>query len=146
LTASSIKKSGGARGAGRPAPVTDAFPSNKALGHLTQDRDQVFGLAYARRIRAMGIRDHPVAARSPWQNGYLERLIGSIGRECLDHVLVFSERYLRHLLQTYASYYKQCPHPCHIGQGPAALRDRQLVGCVTAIPILGGLHHQYIRI
>jgi Integrase core domain len=71
--------------------VTDDFPWDEAPNHLIPDRDAAFGPAYARRIRAMGIRDHPTAPRSPCQNGHVERLIGSIRRECLDHVIVFGE-------------------------------------------------------
>ena len=67
--------------------VTDAFPWDEAPRHLIRDRDGAFGSAYTRRIRAMGIRDHPTAPRSPWQNGHVERLIGSIRRECLDHLI-----------------------------------------------------------
>ena len=69
--------------------VTDAFPWDEAPRHLIRDRDGAFGPAYTRRIRAMGIRDHPTAPHSPWQNGHVERLIGSIRRECLDHLIVF---------------------------------------------------------
>jgi transposase InsO family protein len=71
--------------------------------YLVRDRDRVYGEAFTRRIRAMGIRDRPTAPRSPWQNGYAERLIGSIRRECLDHVIVFGERHLRHVLRSYSS-------------------------------------------
>ena len=81
--------------------VTDAFPWDEAPLHLLRDRDHTFGLAYTRRVRAMRIRDHPVTARSPWQNGHVERLIGSIRRECLDHVIVFGEAHLRSVLKTY---------------------------------------------
>ena len=73
--------------------------------YLIRDRDRVYGDAFTRRIRAMGIRDRPTAPRSPWQNGYAERLIGSIRRECLDHVVVFGERHLRHVLRSYTEYY-----------------------------------------
>ena len=75
--------------------------------HLIRDRDGPFGPAYTRRIRAIGIRDHPIAPRSPWQNGHVERLIGSIRRESLDHLLVFSEAHLRDVLKNYASYYNK---------------------------------------
>ena len=87
--------------------VTEAFPWDEAPRYLIRDRDGAFGPAYTRRIRAMGIRDHPIAARSPWQNGHTERLIGSIRRECLDHVIVFGEAHLRRVLKAYASYYNQ---------------------------------------
>jgi transposase InsO family protein len=87
--------------------VTEAFPWDEAPKHLIRDRDGAFGPAYVRRVRAMGIRDHPIAARSPWQNGHVERLIGSIRRECLDHVVVVGEVHLRQMLKTYATYYNR---------------------------------------
>ena len=79
--------------------VTDAFPWEEAPRHLIRDRDGAFGSAYTRRIRAMEIRDHPTAPRSPWQNGHVERLIGSIRRESLDHLVVFGEEHLRVVLK-----------------------------------------------
>jgi hypothetical protein len=86
--------------------VTEAFPWDEAPRHLLRDRDGAFGTAYTRRIRAMAIRDHPVAARSPWQNGYyVERPIGSIRRESLDHVVPFGEAHLHQILKTYVAYY-----------------------------------------
>ena len=75
--------------------------------YIIRDRDAVYGEVFIRRLRAMGIRDRPTAPRSPWQNGYCERAIGSIRRECLDHVVVFGERHLRHLLRSYATYYNE---------------------------------------
>src|SRR5580693_4734213 len=72
--------------------------------YIIRDRDAVYGDVFIRRLRAMSIRDRPTAPRSPWQNGYCERTIGSIRRECLDHVVVFSERHLRHLLLSYMKY------------------------------------------
>ena len=86
---------------------TDTFPWDEAPRHLLRDRDGAFGPAYTQRIRAMGIRDHPIAARSPWQNGYVERLIGSLRRESLDHLIVFNEAQLRRVLKKYAAYYNQ---------------------------------------
>jgi transposase InsO family protein len=87
--------------------VTDAFPWNEAPRHLIRDREGAFGPANTRHIRAMGIRDHPTAPRSPWQNGHIERLIGSIRRESLDHLVVFSEAHLRSVPKRYASYYNE---------------------------------------
>ena len=84
--------------------VTDAFPWDEAPRHLFRDRDGAFGPAYIRRIRAMRIRDHPTAPHSPWQNGHVERLIGTIRREALDHLIVFDEAHLRRVLKKYASY------------------------------------------
>jgi transposase InsO family protein len=93
--------------------VTDAFPWEEAPRHLLRDRDGAFGSAYTRRIRAMGIRDHPTASRSPWQNGHVERLIGSIRREALDHLVVFGEAHLRGVLKAYASYYNEAGPTFH---------------------------------
>ena len=94
--------------------VTDALSVGmQAPKHLIRHRDAAFGPAYTRRIRAMGIRDHPTAPRSPWQNGHVERLIGSIRRECLDHVVVFGEAHLRRVLKTYASYYNKSGRTSH---------------------------------
>src|ERR1019366_2162777 len=91
--------------------VTGAFPWDEAPRHLIRDRDGAFDPAYARRIRAMGIRDHPTAPRSPWQNGHVERLIGSIRRESLDDLVGFGEAHLRDVLKNYASYYNKVrPH------------------------------------
>src|SRR5580704_3458475 len=78
--------------------ITDAFPWNEAPAYLIRDRDASYGHAVIRRLSSMGIRDHPTAPRSPWQNGHAERLIGSIRRECLDHIVVFGESHLRHLV------------------------------------------------
>jgi transposase InsO family protein len=81
--------------------VTDAFPWDEGSLHLIRDRDGAFGPAYTHRIRAMGIRDHPTAPCSPWQSGYVERLIGSIRRESLDHMMVVDEAHLRRVLKNY---------------------------------------------
>jgi transposase InsO family protein len=126
--------------------VTEAFPWNEAPRYLIRDRDGSFGTAYTRRIRAMGIRDHPVAARSPWQNGHVERLIGSIRRECLDHVVVFGEGQLRRILKAYAAYYNEIRTHLSLDKDAPYSRCSQTVGAIAAIPILGGLHHQYVRI
>src|SRR6202040_191350 len=85
--------------------VTEACGWEQAPRYLIRDRDGAYGEVLIRRLRSIGIRDRPTSPRSPWQNGYAERLIGSIRRECLDHVIVFSERHLRHLLLCYMKYY-----------------------------------------
>ena len=85
--------------------ITEACGWEQAPRYLIRDRDGAYGEVFIRRLRSMGIRDRPTSPRSPWQNGYAERLIGSIRRECLDHVIVFSERHLRHLLLCYMKYY-----------------------------------------
>ena len=85
--------------------LTEAFPWNEAPRYLIRDRDQIYGAIVTRRLRAMGIRDKPIAPASPWQNGFAERLIGSIRRECLDHMVVLGEAHLRRILRSYAGYY-----------------------------------------
>ena len=87
--------------------LTEAFGWEQAPRYIIRDRDRVYGNVFIRRLRAMGIRDRPTAPRSPWQNGHSERLIGSIRRDCLDHVVVFGEQHLRHVLRSYAKYYNQ---------------------------------------
>ena len=74
---------------------------------MIRDRDRIYGAAVTRRLRAMGIRDKPIAPASPWQNGFVERLIGSIRRECVDHIIVLGEAHLRRILQSYARYYNE---------------------------------------
>ena len=92
--------------------ITDAFPWDEAPADLIRDRDASYGHAVTRRLAAMGIRDHPSAPRSPWQNGHAERLIGSIRRECLDHIVVFGEAHLRQILAAYTGYYNHASeHP-----------------------------------
>ena len=85
--------------------LTEAFGWEGTPQYIVRDRDSVYGEIFTRRLRAMGIRDRPIARRSPWQNGHAERLIGSLRRECLDHVIVFGERHLRQLLLAYMAYY-----------------------------------------
>ncbi len=126
--------------------VTDAFPWDEAPRHLIRDRDGSFGPVYTRRIWAMEIRDHPTAPRSPWQNGHVERLIGSIRRESLNHLVVFDEAQLRRVLKNYASYYNQVRTHLSLNKNAPDFRRPQKLGNITAIPILGGLHHQYVRV
>ena len=85
--------------------ITEAFPWDGAPGYMIRDRDRIYGAVVTRRLRAMGIRDKPIAPASPWQNGFAERLIGSIRRECLDHIIVLGEEHLRRILKSYADYY-----------------------------------------
>jgi transposase InsO family protein len=127
--------------------LTEAYGWREAPPHyLVRDRDRAYGQAFIRRVGAMGIRDRPISARSPWQNGYAERLIGSIRRDCLDHVVVFGERHLRHLLQTYQRYYNEVRVHLSLSKDAPIPREVLRVGHVLAVPILGGLHHQYVRI
>jgi hypothetical protein len=87
--------------------ISEAFPWDRAPRHLVRDRDGAFGEIFKKRLHAMGIRDRPTAPRSPWQNAYVERLIGSIRRDCLDHLIIVDDRHLRRLLRDYAEYYNR---------------------------------------
>ena len=125
--------------------ITDAFPWDEAPDYMVRDRDRCYGHAVTTRLAAMGIRDHPIAPRSPWQNGHAERLIGSIRRECLDHVVVFGEPHLRRILAAYAVYYNELRTHLSLAKDSPCYRSVQRLGQLAAQPILGGLHHQYCR-
>jgi transposase InsO family protein len=126
--------------------VTEAFPWDEAPKYLLRDRDGAFGSAFTHRIRAMGIRDHPTAPRSPWQNGHVERLIGSIRREALDHLIVFDEAQLRRVLKNYAAYYNRIRTHLSLNKNAPDFRRPQKLGAIASISFLGGLHHQYVRV
>lgn len=126
--------------------ITEAFPWDQAPRYLIRDRDVSYGHVVTRRLAAMGIRDRPTAPRSPWQNGHVERLIGSIRRECLDHVVVLGEAHLRRVLTAYADYYNELRTHRSLAKDAPLHRAVQRLGIVTPRPILGGLHHQYCRI
>ena len=126
--------------------LTQAYGWEQAPRYLIRDRDSCYGNVFTRRLRSLGIRDHPTSPRSPWQNGYAERLIGSIRRECLDHVVVFGERHLRHVLSCYMEYYNAARTHLSLGKDTPIHRAVQSVGRIQARPVLGGLHHQYARI
>jgi putative transposase len=128
--------------------VTDAFPWDTAPRFLLRDRDASYGSVFRKRVEVMGITEVVKAPRSPWQNAYVERVIGSIRRECLDYVVIFNQRHLRRVLASYVDYYhrarthlsldKDCPDSRPV-QPPAR-------GKVIAIPQVGGLHHRYERL
>jgi transposase InsO family protein len=126
--------------------LTEAYGWKETPRYLIRDRDCVYGAAFIRRVAAMGIRDRPISARSPWQNGYAERLIGSIRRDCVDHVVIFGERHLRHLLQSYQRYYNEARTHLSLRKDAPVPREVRALGRVLSIPILGGLHHQYVRV
>ena len=120
--------------------ITEAFPYGAAR-YMIRDRDRIYGTVVTRRLRAMGIRDKPIAPASPWQNGFAERLIGSIRRECLDHIIVFGEAHLRRIdyynsVRTHRSLHKDAPISRPIHQ----------TGIIRSQPILVGLHHHYVRV
>jgi transposase InsO family protein len=114
-----------------------------APDYIVRDRDCAYGEAFVRWRRAMGIRERPTAARSPWQNVYAERLIGSIRREALAHVVVLGERHLRQVLLSHMSYYNEARAHLSPTKDTPIPRQVQSFGRIVVKPRLGGLHHQY---
>ena len=128
------------------APFAARRSSRRSIKkYLIRDRDRVYGAAVTHRLRAMGIRDKPIAPGSPWQNGFAERLIGSIRRECVDHIVVLGEAHLRRILTKYAAYYNELRTHRSLGKDAPIHRAIQHVGRIAAMPVLGGLHHHYCR-
>ncbi len=125
--------------------ITEAFPWDDNPQYLIRDRDRVYGSMVTRRLRAMGIRDKPTAAASPWQNGFAERLIGSIRRECVDHILVLSEAHLRRFLEAYARYYNDIRTHWSLDKDAPLTRPIQRTGSINSRAVLAGLHHHYVR-
>jgi transposase InsO family protein len=125
--------------------ITEAFPWSSAPMYLLRDNDRAYGDFFTHRLRAMGIRDRPVSPRSPWQNCYVERLIGTVRRECLDHVFIIGARHLRRILASYATYYNQARTHLALQKDAPLRRPIQRYGQIVAIPVLSGLHHQYVR-
>ena len=126
--------------------ITEAFPWNEAPRYMIRDRDRIYGAVVTRRLRAMGIRDKPIAPASPWQNGVAERLIGSIRRECLDHVVIWGETHLRRILKSYVDYYNGVRTHRSLNKDAPVSRPVQRMGVIRSRSILGGLHHQYARV
>ena len=126
--------------------ITEAFPWDEAPRYLIRDRDQVYGAAATRRLRTMGIRDKPIAPGSPWQNGFAERLIGSIRRECVDHLIVLGETHLRRVLKSYARYYNEMRTHRSLDKDAPLSRPVQRTGSIMSHTLLGGLHHLYVRV
>jgi len=126
--------------------ITEAFPWASAPNYLVRDNDRAYGHIFTSRVRAMGIRDRPISPGSPWQNPYVERLIGTVRRECLDRMLIFGESHLRQILSSYAAYYNQIRTHLALGKNTPLGRAVQRSGAIVAIPILSGLHHHYVRI
>jgi transposase InsO family protein len=128
--------------------LIEAFPWDTAPTYLLRDRDKIFGLEFQRTVLNLGIQEVRISPHSPWQNPYVERLIGSIRRECLDHMIIFNENHLRRVLREYFRYYtesrthlglsKDCPEPRPV--------EPPEMGEIVAIPQIGGLHHRYTRI
>ena len=127
--------------------IVNAFPDEAAPAYLLRDRDQVYGQPFRHRVKGMGIEEVLTAPHSPWQNPFAERLIGSIRRECLNHVLVLGERHLRRILTRYFAYYHQARTHLALDKDAPDLRpiERPATGKIVQRPEVGGLHHRYIR-
>jgi putative transposase len=127
--------------------MVEAFPWTAAARYVIRDRDGIYGDDFRRRVKSLGLQEVLTAARSPWQNGYAERFIGSLRRECLDHVVALNARHLGRVVCSYVSYYNRCRTHLALGkdspdgrpvQGPGA-------GRIIVLPEVGGLHHRYER-
>jgi len=127
--------------------LVNAFPDDTAPKYLVRDRDKVYGADFVRRVRAMGIEQVLTAPRSPWQNPYCERVIGTLRRDCLDHVIVLGEQHLRRILRNYLEYYHGSRTHLVLGKDAPEPRKRESIdgGNVVALPMVGGLHHRYTR-
>jgi transposase InsO family protein len=127
--------------------ILEAFPFDMAPKYLLRDRDGIYGFDFQHRVASMGIEEVLTAPRSPWQNAYVERIIGSIRRECLDHVIILNEAHVRRILRSYFSYYHDCR--THLSLDKDSPEPRELepssMGEVIALPQVGGLHHRYTR-
>src|SRR5688572_11445176 len=127
--------------------LREAFPWDSAPRYLLRDRDRIFGHDFVEQVKAMGIKQVLSAPRSPWQRAYVERVIGTIRRECLDHVIVFNERSLHQHLQAFTTYYHQTR--THLGLQKDTPEPRPVQppesGSIISIPEVGGLHHRYER-
>jgi putative transposase len=127
--------------------LVNAFPFATAPKYLLRDRDGIYGAEFVRRVAGLGVHEKVIAPRSPWQNPYVERLIGSLRRECLDHVIVFNERHLHAVIRAYLHYYHH--HRTH----RALARDCPITrpvegvdqGKIIEVSLVGGLHHRYTR-
>lgn len=126
--------------------ITEAFPWDDARRYLIRDRDRIYGTIVTRRLCAMGIRDKPTASASPWQNGFAERLIGSIRRECVDHFIVLGEAHLRRILRSYARYYNEIRTHRSLNKDAPVSPPVQWTGSIKSYPVLSGLHHHYVRV
>jgi putative transposase len=127
--------------------IVETFPEDSAPSYLLRDRDTVYGQPFRQRVKGMRISEVLTAPQSPWQNPFVERLIGSVRRECLNHVLVLSERHLRRILTRYFAYYHRTRTHLSLEKDAPDGRpiDRPEVGTIVQIPEVGGLHHRYVR-
>jgi len=128
--------------------IIEAFPWDTAPKYLLRDRDAIYGSQFQRRVKSMGIEEVRTAPRSPWQNAFVERLIGSIRRDCLDHVIVLNERHLKRILTRYFDYYHRWRTHLSLRMDSPESRSVQLpaLGKIVQFPEVGGLHHHYERL
>jgi hypothetical protein len=128
--------------------VVEAFPWDEAPRYLLRDRDSIYGTVFRQRVHNMGINEVVIAPQSPWQNPYVERLIGSIRRECLDHMIILHERHLKRLLTSYFAYYHRSRTHQSLDMDAPVPRPVQApqLGPIREVPEVGGLHHHYERI
>jgi transposase InsO family protein len=128
--------------------LVEAFPYYSPPRYLLRDRDSIYGHAFAKRVESLGFEQKVIVPRSPWQNPYVERLIGSIRRECLDHMIIFSAAHLRRTLTAYFQYYHEAR--THRGLDQDSPEPRPVEGAdlgkVIEVPMANGLHHLYTRL
>ena len=127
--------------------IVEAFPFETAPQYLLRDRDGIYGKYFQQRVARMGIEQVCTAPRSPWQNPYVERLIGSVRRECIDHLIILDESHLHRILRTYLAYYHG--YRTHLSLKKDAptgrVQESAELGRIRALPVVGGLHHRYTR-
>ena len=127
--------------------IVEAFPFNEAPRFVIRDRDGIYGHDFCERVKHAGIEEVIIAPRSPWQNPFAERVIGSIRRDCLDHLIIFSEAHLRRILKDYFAYYHESRTHLSLDRNAPVPRETEPPerGKVVAIPQVGGLHRRYMR-
>jgi len=127
--------------------IVQAFPYDTAPKYLLRDNDAIYGREFHTKVEALNIEDVKTTTRSPWQNPFVERVIGSIRRECLDHMIILGESHLRRVMNEYVSYYNESrAHQSLEGNSPVTREvESPSQGDVVTIPFLGGLHHRYAR-
>jgi transposase InsO family protein len=127
--------------------IREAFPWDQGCRYLLRDRDAIYGDDWVEMTKGLGIEEVITAPRSPWQNPFVERLIGSVSRECLDDIIVWNERSLRRTLRSYFAYYQESR--THLALAKDAPESRAVEkperGRIVVIPQIGGLHHRYQR-
>lgn len=128
--------------------MVEALPWETRARYVIRDRDRIYGLAFRRRVTGLGLQEVRSAPRSPWQNAYAERFIGSLRRDCLDQVIVLNEPHLRSVLSDYAQHYNRSRTHLSLGKDAPEPRlvQRQELGEVVSVPEVGGLHHRYERL